>query len=146
MIYLPLTFKLIVIMTGINLGAVFLRIMQYYDLLSSFPMYLPAALNPIVVIVLIKPYRRAILSRIFPQKWTQTQTTSSSSNYKNTVGTCTTQGSSKLQHSSSSFALIITRTPMNGQQMSGHQKAQEMQTMTKMLQLGARDASCIANK
>ena len=40
---------------------------QYYNMLAPILMYLPAAINPFIVFIFIRPYRRAL--QIFWRQW-----------------------------------------------------------------------------
>lgn len=62
-IYLPLMFLLTTIVFAFNLSGAETGL-QYYNMLSSMPMYWPAALNPIITIVVIRPYRQAFFSTV----------------------------------------------------------------------------------
>lgn len=55
-LYAAILISTVLVLFSVNLSA-----SQYYNMLNRIPQYIPAALNPLVSIVLIKPYRRALL-------------------------------------------------------------------------------------
>lgn len=63
-IYLPVVLVLVSIVFPLQLDADGLAAMQYYEILVQIPMYVPAVLDPLIVVFLIHDYRRAALRQL----------------------------------------------------------------------------------
>ena len=60
-IYLPLMLFLVSIMSDLSFAGAE-EGLQYYNMLSSMPTYWPAAVNPIIAILMIRPYRQTFFA------------------------------------------------------------------------------------
>ena len=60
-IYLPLTLFLVIIVFDLSFAGAE-EGLQYYNMLSSMPTYWPAAVNPIIAILMIRPYRQTFFA------------------------------------------------------------------------------------